>query len=118
VSPLTLAYETGPTDAAVEPVIHASTGLATSQFHPQLEVEDQRISSMVRSRFRPRPSYDVRRWSTVFPFGMYAACSFVVGTAAPVEGISDFARVWVWVVVAVWAVVLVAMFGRGARAIR
>jgi hypothetical protein len=24
---------------------------------------------------RPRLSYDVRRWATVFPFGMYAACS-------------------------------------------
>ena len=67
---------------------------------------------------RPRLRYDVRRWSTVFPFGMYAACSFVVGTAAHVGGISDFARVWVWVAVAVWAVVLVAMIGRGARAIR
>ena len=31
---------------------------------------------------RPRLRYDVRRWSTVFPVGMYAACSFVVGTAA------------------------------------
>jgi hypothetical protein len=28
---------------------------------------------------RPRLQYDVRRWSTVFPFGMYAACSFVIG---------------------------------------
>jgi hypothetical protein len=27
----------------------------------------------------PRLHYDVRRWSTVFPVGMYAACSFVVG---------------------------------------
>jgi hypothetical protein len=28
----------------------------------------------------PRPRYDVRRWSTVFPVGMYAACSFAVAT--------------------------------------
>ena len=27
----------------------------------------------------PPASYNVRRWSTVFPVGMYAACSFVVG---------------------------------------
>ena len=27
----------------------------------------------------PRWSYDVRRWSTVFPVGMYAACSFSSG---------------------------------------
>ena len=28
---------------------------------------------------RPRLGYDVRRWATVFPFGMYPACSFTVG---------------------------------------
>jgi hypothetical protein len=26
----------------------------------------------------PRLRYDERRWSTVFPLGMYAVCSFVV----------------------------------------
>ena len=30
----------------------------------------------------PRLEYDARRWSTVFPLGMYAACSFAVGVAA------------------------------------
>ena len=35
---------------------------------------------------RPRLSYDLQRWSTVFPFGMYAAASFVVGAAAPAGG--------------------------------
>ncbi|MGH2966372.1 MAG: hypothetical protein ACRDMH_13480 [Solirubrobacterales bacterium] len=49
----------------------------------------------------PRPRYDVRRWSTVFPVGMYAACSFVVGAAASAPAITSFARVWVWVAVAV-----------------
>lgn len=58
---------------------------------------------------RPRLHYDVRRWSTVFPFGMYAACSFVVGAAAHVDAMTQFARVWVWVALAVWAVVLAAM---------
>ncbi len=53
----------------------------------------------------PRMSYDVRRWSTVFPVGMYAACSFVVGAVASVPAITSFARVWLWVAVAVWAVV-------------
>ena len=62
--------------------------------------------------FRPRLEYDVRRWSTVFPCGMYAACSFVVGAAAHVDAITRFARVWVWVALAVWAVVLVAMMRR------
>jgi hypothetical protein len=35
---------------------------------------------------RPRLRYDVRRWSTVFPVGMYAACSFAVGAAAGAPG--------------------------------
>ncbi len=56
---------------------------------------------------RPRLSYDLQRWSTVFPFGMYAAASFVVGMAAPAEAITRFARVWVWIALAVWVVVLV-----------
>jgi tellurite resistance protein TehA-like permease len=67
---------------------------------------------------RPRFEYDVRRWSTVFPVGMYAACSFVVGAAAHAGGITSFARAWVWVAVAVWAVVFVAMLYRGVEAIR
>jgi len=66
----------------------------------------------------PRLHYDVRRWSTVFPVGMYAACSFVVGAAAHVAGITSFARVWVWIALAVWAVVLGAMINRGVRAVR
>ena len=60
-----------------------------------------------------RLSYNVRRWSTVFPVGMYAACSFVVGAVTGTRAITDFADVWVWVGVAVWSVVFVAMIRRG-----
>ena len=42
---------------------------------------------------RPRLRYDARRWSTVFPVGMYAACSFVVGSVASAPAITRFARV-------------------------
>jgi tellurite resistance protein TehA-like permease len=73
---------------------------------------------LLAEMLRPRLTYDVRRWSTVFPFGMYAACSFVVGAAAQVGGITSFARVWVWIALAVWAVVLGAMIARGIRAVR
>jgi hypothetical protein len=70
---------------------------------------------------RPRLSYNVRRWSTVFPVGMYAVCSFVVGGLTQTPGIVDFARVWVWVGVAVWLAVFLAMLASapglvGARA--
>jgi hypothetical protein len=60
----------------------------------------------------PRPRYGVGRWSTVFPVGMYAACSFTTGAFAGIPGITDFARVWVWLAVAVWLVVFVAMLRR------
>jgi tellurite resistance protein TehA-like permease len=46
---------------------------------------------------RPRLGYDVRRWATVFPFGMYAACSFTVGQVAGVTGIIRFGQVGTWV---------------------
>ena len=49
---------------------------------------------------------------------MYAACSFVVGSAAHAGAITSFARVWVWIAVAVWAVVLVAMLYRGTETAR
>lgn len=71
---------------------------------------------------RPRLRYGVRRWSTVFPVGMYAACSFIVGAAFPAAAITHFAEVWIWVALAVWAVVatglgraVVREVGRAAR---
>ncbi len=66
----------------------------------------------------PRLRYDVRRWSTVFPVGMYAACSFIVGKAATESGITGFARIWVWVAAVVWVVVFAGMLHRGPQFIR
>jgi tellurite resistance protein TehA-like permease len=64
---------------------------------------------IVTEALRPRLGYDVRRWATVFPVGMYAACSFDAGRAARVSGLTDFAGVWVWVGFTLWLIVLVAM---------
>jgi hypothetical protein len=55
---------------------------------------------------RPRVHYDVHRWATVFPLGMFASCSFVVGDAVGLDGITRFARGWSWVAFAVWLLVL------------
>ena len=66
----------------------------------------------------PRLRYDTRRWATVFPLGMYAACSFSVASAAGVPGIADFARGWVWVAAAAWAFAFAAMLRSIARAVR
>ncbi len=73
---------------------------------------------LVVEAMRPRLAYDVRRWSTVFPVGMYAACSFIVAAANDASGIRDFARVWVWVGAAVWLIVFTAMIGRGSQIVR
>jgi tellurite resistance protein TehA-like permease len=54
---------------------------------------------------RARRPFDERWWSTVFPLGMYAACSFAVGRVAGVNVLTRFADAWVWVAVAAWAVV-------------
>jgi hypothetical protein len=67
--------------------------------------------------YRPRLRYSVRRWSTVFPVGMYAACSFVVGAVASVPAITTFARVWVWVAVGVWAVVATGLLRASIRTV-
>ncbi|MEO8967453.1 MAG: tellurite resistance/C4-dicarboxylate transporter family protein [Solirubrobacteraceae bacterium] len=70
---------------------------------------------LLAEALRPRLGYDVRRWSTVFPVGMYAACSFAVGQAAHASVVRGFARVWVWVALAVWGVVSAAMIRRAVQ---
>jgi tellurite resistance protein TehA-like permease len=77
------------------------------------------LPALVLAEFlRPRLSYNVRRWSTVFPVGMYAVCSFVVGPITSTRGITEFARVWVWIALAVWLIVFTAMISRGPQLIR
>lgn len=61
---------------------------------------------------RPRFGYDVRRWATVFPFGMYAACSFTAGQVTGVTAIGNFGRAWTWVACAVALVVFAGLFRR------
>lgn len=61
---------------------------------------------------RLRLGFDVRRWATVFPVGMYAAMSFALGQVLDSPALVDFARLWVWVAVAVWALVAIASLRR------
>jgi tellurite resistance protein TehA-like permease len=63
----------------------------------------------------PRTGFDARRWSTVFPVGMYAAMSFAVGQAAARPAVLAFARAWVWVAGAVWALVAAGSVASGLR---
>ena len=73
---------------------------------------------LLAETLRPRLHYDVRRWSTVFPVGMYAACSFAVGVADHAGAITSFARAWIWVALVVWAVVFMAMVVRAGQVLR
>jgi hypothetical protein len=66
----------------------------------------------------PRLRYDMRRGATVFPLGMYAACSFSVAFAADVPGIGGFARVWAWIAFACWSLVLAATLRSAGRSVR
>jgi tellurite resistance protein TehA-like permease len=60
----------------------------------------------------PRFAYDVRRWATVFPVGMYAAMSFVEARVNGDRWIGSFAQAWTWVAVAVWAAVSIGAVRR------
>jgi hypothetical protein len=51
---------------------------------------------------RPRPRYDVRRWSTVFPLGMSAVAALSTATAAHVAGLRPVGQVLLWGAVAPW----------------
>lgn len=62
---------------------------------------------------RPRLSYDVGRWATVFPLGMYAACSFATGQVTGITGIADFGHVWTWVAFTVSLLALAGLFRHG-----
>ena len=57
---------------------------------------------------KPRLGFTVRRWSTVFPVGMYAACSFEVASTSHAALLHDFARVWTWPAFVLWLLVLAA----------
>ncbi|MFJ8280913.1 tellurite resistance/C4-dicarboxylate transporter family protein [Streptomyces griseoviridis] len=61
----------------------------------------------VAEAVRPRPRYDVLRWSTVFPLAMAAVAALEVATAAGIPWLGDLGRVLVWVAVAAWLAVLV-----------
>jgi tellurite resistance protein TehA-like permease len=70
------------------------------------------IPLVISEVIRPRLRYHVLRWATVFPVGMYAACSFAVGQVTGLGGITDFARIWTPIAVAVTLIVLIGLTRR------
>lgn len=55
----------------------------------------------------PRPRYDLRRWSTVFPLGMLAAACFAVADEQRVHWLRTLAEVLVWPAICVTALTAV-----------
>jgi tellurite resistance protein TehA-like permease len=67
------------------------------------------LALIASEALRRRLGYHIERWATVFPVGMYAACSFDAGRAAHAPGLTDYAQVWVWLAFALWLLVFGAM---------
>ena len=59
------------------------------------------VGAEIRS---PRPTYDVRRWATVFPLGMYSVMSVATGEITSVQALVTFGKAWAWVALAAWVV--------------
>jgi tellurite resistance protein TehA-like permease len=67
---------------------------------------------LVTECVRPRPGYDVRRWATVFPLGMYAACSVVVGQVTGIPAISSVGPAVTWIAVGATLLALAGLVRR------
>ncbi|WP_320782044.1 tellurite resistance/C4-dicarboxylate transporter family protein [Streptomyces sp. CRN 30] len=60
---------------------------------------------LIAEVLRPRPRYDVRRWSTVFPLGMTAAATLSVAAAVEEPWLKGPGQVMLWIAVAAWLAV-------------
>jgi hypothetical protein len=65
---------------------------------------------------RPRAGRVGRRWSTVFPLGMYAAMSFAVARVAHLPAARAFALGWTVVAAVAWLAVAAAALAQARRA--
>ncbi|MGW1622511.1 tellurite resistance/C4-dicarboxylate transporter family protein [Streptomyces sp. NPDC002172] len=66
----------------------------------------------------PRPRYDMRRWSTVFPMGMTATATLSVAAAVGGAWLRWPGRVLVWVTVAAWLTVAAGAAADARAALR
>ncbi|WP_438295197.1 tellurite resistance/C4-dicarboxylate transporter family protein [Streptomyces sp. HUAS TT7] len=54
----------------------------------------------------PRPRYDIRRWSTVFPLGMTAVASLSVSATTGIAWLHTLGVALLWIAFAAWVLVL------------
>jgi tellurite resistance protein TehA-like permease len=66
----------------------------------------------------PRLRYDARRWSTVFPVGMYAVATVATGHAEDISGFVHAGHIWVWPAFTVWTIVFGGLLARSAEVLR
>ncbi|MBV8937263.1 MAG: tellurite resistance/C4-dicarboxylate transporter family protein [Alphaproteobacteria bacterium] len=64
---------------------------------------------------RVKLSYELEYWSMVFPLGMYTAATSSFAQAVVADFLNVIPRVFLWVAVAAWCVVFVAMMTRLPR---
>ncbi|KIF00717.1 membrane protein, partial [Streptomyces sp. RSD-27] len=63
------------------------------------------LGAEVRS---PRPRYDIRRWSTVFPLGMTATACLTAASVTGPAWLRPPGEVLLWIAVAAWALTCAA----------
>ena len=59
--------------------------------------------------FRSPLTYEATLWSMVFPLGMYAVAGIYLGRADKLPIVELIGRMELWLALAVWAIVFVAM---------
>lgn len=53
--------------------------------------------------------YEPRLWSVVFPVGMYTVASYSLGSVAHLDFMTTIGKVWLWVGVFTWLIVMILM---------
>jgi len=59
--------------------------------------------------------YELRRWATVFPLGMYAVAAYEAGAVERLTPLGEVADVAFWIAVAAWALAAAGLVRQAAR---
>ncbi|MEU3726335.1 hypothetical protein AB0E73_26995, partial [Streptomyces sp. NPDC031705] len=96
---------TGPAHAALRTATLAALCISLAWYAVLLAAE-------LRS---PRPRYDIRRWSTVFPLGMTATACLTAAPATGTPWLHPLGEVLLWIAAAAWVLTLLAFLLTTAR---
>ncbi|MFI6051959.1 hypothetical protein ACIBCO_17945 [Streptomyces violascens] len=64
----------------------------------------------------PRPRYEIRRWSTVFPLGMTAVAALSASPATGIARLHTLGAVLLWIALAAWLLALAGFIRKPGRA--